>query len=612
MRSLETELPPQRRRRARLFGDWRRPETSAYLWDNAASGFVLATVTFFNLAILRTATVAAGCAGGPEDDDETCSRSTHGLKPASVLTLVAMLGQLSGACLTPFVGALSDYTDHRRFVGAGSAWIVAFITCAQAMLSQETWFFVALLQIFQVAAYVVHQATVLSYLPGLYRTDDRGLSTDEDVRNRVNACTVIIGFGAMLSGFIVIAAVLVVSGVGIINLSQIAQAGVGLVVTVIYAFVWHLNYEGAFPDVPALKQIPPRYSSAPQVRVAASGKKNNKAKSSRVGDDSSSSDSSSRGKAGATRRMVNGLGATLKRRRQIARRMFLLAARDTLDSYRLLRVDFPDVGLFLLGYSIANAGTSSFGTLAVVFLSEHLNLNDSQVVMVFFVNLVVAVPAGAASVWVMRPFGAQRTFIGAILVFMATTFIAYFVVVGSMARMLIFLLSVVWGACFGVFFAANTSFYTQLVPKHAESHFMAMYYFAGVILTWAPPAVFTTLNQLTNATRVVFFLIAAFFCLSLPFFLSVDVDRALKAIATHDRRLQLGSDDAVVSDDDDDARRDQKQEPDVEDPLTFVASDDRPSFSAKNKVLAASLPDLPPVVWSNLDIIVADDNSPGR
>ena len=207
---------------------WLEPHTSAFMWDNVASSFVTTTATFLNLALLRLATVAAGCPGDPDDDD-VCRRSTpYGLKPESVLTLVATLGQLSGAVSVPFFGALSDYSHHRRRVGAGSAWLVAGITLAQACVSQKTWFAVALIEIPQIASYVVHQAAVLSYLPGLYRTDDLGLTDDRAERYRVNSYSAAISFAADVFCYTVIGVILIASGFGIVNVAHSAEIKISI------------------------------------------------------------------------------------------------------------------------------------------------------------------------------------------------------------------------------------------------------------------------------------------------------------------------------------------------------------------------------------------------
>ena len=419
---------------------------------------------------------------------------------------MATLGQLTGAVLTPFVGAVSDYTDQRRLVGAASAWIVALVTLVQACVTQETWFFVALIQILQVAAYVVHQATVLSYLPGLYRTDDLGIHDDSDVRYRVNAGTGVVGFGSNIGGFAVFGALSVFAGLGIVNVAQIAQACVGVAITVIYAFVWHKLYSGSLIDVPALKRLP-------------------KTKNHHQGEHQ-----------GQQQQQKMTMVASFRRTQALWKAMLLVAAQDVVDSYRLLRCYFPDVGAFLLGYSLSTAGVSSFGTLAIVFLTQVLNFDTTRIIYTFFITLFIAMPAAVASARIMRRIGAKQTFLTTIYVYAGTSFFAYFVL-RPVTSSLVFVFAIIWGVCFGTYFASNTSFYTQLVPKHAESHFMAMFYFAAVIFAWAPPALFTLLNQLTNANTVVFFITTAFFLASVPLIRSVDVIRAHNAIKAHDSEI---------------------------------------------------------------------------
>mmetsp|Transcript_15481 Transcript_15481/g.18874 ORF Transcript_15481/g.18874 Transcript_15481/m.18874 type:complete len:474 (-) Transcript_15481:408-1829(-) len=443
---------------SKLFGNWRQAHTVGYLWDNTASGLILSTTTFLNLAILRLATVAAGCPGNPEDDDENCTKSVYGLKPESVLTAVATAGQLVGAFLTPFAGAICDYTSKRRIVGAISGWILALCTLIQAGLHAKTWFIMALLQIFAIASYVIHQAMVLSYLPGLSRLDDTGVLDDPDVRYRVNACSVITAFGANLSSYIFFGAIFVFSGIGIVNIVNLVQGVIGVVVSLIYFFIWHPDngYKGAFIHIPPLKHIHP-------IKLIES---------------------------------CSGIS--------------IIALKEIRASYILLYFDFPDVGRFLCGYAIANAAASSFATLAVVFLSQYLNFDETKTLYVIAQVLIISLPAGAYGVKLMARFSPKKVFLNTVGVFAASTMLGFFVILPT-ARDLVFFFGFIWGSCFGIYYSANTAFYTQLVPKHAESFFMSLFYFASVILTWSPPAIFTLLNQFTNATRAVFLIIAVFF-----------------------------------------------------------------------------------------------------
>ena len=70
---------------------------------------------------------------------------------------------------------------------------------------------------------------------------------------------------------------------------------------------------------------------------------------------------------------------------------------------------------------------------------------------------------------------------------------------------------------FGVFYAANNAAWTELVPPDAVAQFMALYYFAAQILSWAPPLAYAVLNQVYDDSQLALFVTAAWLALSLPF-----------------------------------------------------------------------------------------------
>ncbi|KAJ8611649.1 hypothetical protein CTAYLR_007883 [Chrysophaeum taylorii] len=469
--------------RERLFGNWRQPHTRGYLWDNLTAGLVFTTNTYLNLGLLRAATEAAGCKGNPSDDDYTCSSSTRGLKPSSWLTAVATAGALLGAVLTPVVGTFSDYSVQRRLVGATSAWVLALVSLSQATITKATWFYVALLQIPSLASYVVHQGTVLSYLPGLSRIDGSD-DDDESVRFRVNACSVVAAFGTQIGGLACFGVVAIVFGIGVVNVAALVQLIVGIALVLIYLFIWHPSngYGGAFVDVPALKPLPADL-------------------------------------VGSTNEAVALLTATI---------------RELVSSYRFLRDHFPNVTRFLAGYALCNASMSSFASLAIVFLNDHLKLDPTQTIAVVLALLIASVPSAFVGARIMKRHGARRTFLAMVLGMCGTTAVAGLVLLDASAALLIYPFAVVWGFHFGTYYAANTSFFTQLVPMRSESQFMAYFYGAAVVLNWAPPALFTVINQLTNATLLVFYIISAFFAVAYPLIRSVDVAAAKRDIAAYE------------------------------------------------------------------------------
>ena len=97
------------------------------------------------------------------------------------------------------------------------------------------------------------------------------------------------------------------------------------------------------------------------------------------------------------------------------------------------------------------------------------------------------------------------------------TLLAAFVLCGPACRDRVWLFAPIWGVGFGVFYAAHNAAWTELVPPDAVAQFMALYYFAAQILSWAPPLAYAVLNQVYDDSQLALFVTAAWLALSLPF-----------------------------------------------------------------------------------------------
>jgi len=444
-----------------MLGTWKQAESAAYLWDNIAGGAVLSTNIFFNIALLHLASVAAGCRPASENDDGACDAHVYGLKPSSMVTTVVMVGQMSAALAMPFVGAAVDYTPHRRRFGAVSAAVLAFTTFAQAMIGPRTWEVVAAMQIVSIASYVCHQVAVLSYLPGLSRYAAPGEAVavdDERERFRVNSLANVCALGAQMGTLAVVTGVAVGLGLGDVDTAALGQFLVGGSLFLIFGAIWTRRSPCAFKEAAATKVLPPNKGLA---RVAAS---------------------------------------------------------EVLGAWATIRERCPEVGKFLVGYALVNGGMTGFGSLAVVFMKDHLNMDSGNTIAVVALTIVFAIPSAFACTALMSRVGARRAFIGSIVYMTVVTVAAPIVLCGRECASLVFLFAFFWGVGFGIFYASNASYFTELIPTDAVSQFMSLYYFSAQILSWAPPAVYTLLNQLTSETHLSLFVLAAFFAASLPFF----------------------------------------------------------------------------------------------
>ena len=52
---------------------------------------------------------------------DDCELTVYGFRPSSLVTNIAVIAGLLAAFLLPIVGAIVDYTDHRKLVGGISA-----------------------------------------------------------------------------------------------------------------------------------------------------------------------------------------------------------------------------------------------------------------------------------------------------------------------------------------------------------------------------------------------------------------------------------------------------------------------------------------------------------
>jgi MFS-type transporter involved in bile tolerance (Atg22 family) len=93
--------------------------------------------------------------------------SVHGIKVSSLLTIGNLIAGITAGVTMPLVGAIVDHTDHRKVMGAMSAFIFTACAGAQLIISPSTWFIVYILGIILGYFFIMHQVCVMAYLPDL-------------------------------------------------------------------------------------------------------------------------------------------------------------------------------------------------------------------------------------------------------------------------------------------------------------------------------------------------------------------------------------------------------------------------------------------------------------
>jgi len=138
-------------------------------------GFIAAAV-FLSTAIINLAKKEAGCVIEiPEGETKApeCEEKIYGLRPSSLLTTYGTIVGLISAFSLPVVGAIVDFTPHRKLVGLVSGVIQISFIFAQIFISEANWFLMTILQVFSAFTGWIHTLVVFAYLPEL--TEDENL-----------------------------------------------------------------------------------------------------------------------------------------------------------------------------------------------------------------------------------------------------------------------------------------------------------------------------------------------------------------------------------------------------------------------------------------------------
>jgi len=194
---------------------------------------------FLSLAILELARQQAGC---PKDKDGKyeCgpSNTVYGMKPSSMLALMAMIGGIATSVFMPYAGAVVDYSDWRRGFGKICATLLVLVNVVQIFLFASTWFAMTILQAVVASASFMANAMVLwSYVSAPNDHTLHGITASG--RNWEV-------FG-MLGFFIIVGIVQFTSGWDPVTLSRFSQA--------LASFVGGISLFLAYRRYPAVKAV---------------------------------------------------------------------------------------------------------------------------------------------------------------------------------------------------------------------------------------------------------------------------------------------------------------------------------------------------------------------
>ena len=184
------------------------------------------------------------------------------------------------------------------------------------------------------------------------------------------------------------------------------------------------------------------------------------------------------------------------------------AFKQLADTFRELR-GLPQTMLFLLAYLFYNDGIQTVISQSSIYGTSELMMEQSQVMMTFLMVQIIAffgalIFGRAAASW-----GASRTVIVGIAIWLGVVLVAFFVPKGNFGMFL--LLGGLIGLVMGGTQALSRSLYSQLVPRGRESEFFSLYQAMERGTSWLGTLTFGLVYQLTHSYRFAIVALIIFF-----------------------------------------------------------------------------------------------------
>mmetsp|Transcript_74887 Transcript_74887/g.146528 ORF Transcript_74887/g.146528 Transcript_74887/m.146528 type:complete len:547 (+) Transcript_74887:119-1759(+) len=218
------------------------PEIRGYYLVGFGRSALFISFNFLVAAIIHFAYLDAGCRQYELDDDklyddgeaskyyergwdeekgsggnpDQCQGRVYGVKPSSIVSVLAVIGGLVSAVGMPLAGSVVDATNKRHAFGLACASVLVVSNLAMVFLSRDTWLAMVLLQaIVATFSFFGLSVVVFSYLPELFETEEQ--------------CVEVTTFARLYeqSGMLVLLVLTIVIGLaldlGVVSLSVVAQ-----------------------------------------------------------------------------------------------------------------------------------------------------------------------------------------------------------------------------------------------------------------------------------------------------------------------------------------------------------------------------------------------------
>ncbi|RZQ66052.1 MFS transporter [Amycolatopsis suaedae] len=197
--------------------------------------------------------------------------------------------------------------------------------------------------------------------------------------------------------------------------------------------------------------------------------------------------------------------------------------RDTLRGARA----FPLTLAFLGSYLIFTDGINTVVTVSAQYGQEELGFANEILIVTILVIQFVAYFGGMAHGFAARRFGAKRTILASLAVWVLVLIGAYFVQAGSAPQF--YAVAVGIGLVLGGTNALSRSLFSQMIPAGKQAQYFALYEVGERGTSWLGPLLVAVIGQVTGSFRLAILALILFFAIGFVLVWLIPVRRAIAA-----------------------------------------------------------------------------------
>lgn len=201
--------------------------------------------------------------------------------------------------------------------------------------------------------------------------------------------------------------------------------------------------------------------------------------------------------------------------------------RELRSTFRAARA-YPLTLAFLGTYLIYTDGIATVANVSAQYGSEELNFENTVLISTILIVQFVAFIGGWLHGRVARRYGAKRTIMMSLGVWVVVIGFAYFVQAGQALQF--YALAVGIGLVLGGTNALSRSLFSQMVPPGKEAQYFSVYEIGERATSWMGPALFAIVAGATGSYRPAIISLVVFFFIGLVLMFFVPVRKAIRAV----------------------------------------------------------------------------------